>query len=256
MTRPLPISRFWYRPGPARIDGTEIVFAEVDVGELVRLKRSGPAALYPHPKKSTLLQEFLLLANGTDDRLCEFASRYGPLYSLLKPLGGERESLELWRQWSKWAAAILRIKKKLGQNKRVEKEEWESLGNINMVDFPWMPEKSQRSIRRDGFAHIVNAILFLWEVQPGIRWRSGDRAPRFELHCSRTISVIGAELIFELSKLDSCVVCSDCGNIYLPKRKPREDQNHFCDDCSKKSSWKLAQRKRRQESRSRIERGQ
>lgn len=239
----LPISQFYYRPGSAWIDGADIVFGKPDIADQKRWRNA--AALYPMAKKSTLLEEFVrLVGSGNDDRVCEFAKRYGPLWGL-SPMGGEREPLEWWRRWAEWAKVILAIKNKLQDGKRVSKDEWEAVG-VTTQGPPRLQRKFHAKAGRSFLAHAVNGALDIWQVRPGIYWATRGEVPRFELHCRTLIGAIGAQLIFEVCNSNGLYFCSSCNEGYRPLRKPRDGENHFCQECGRLASCKLAQRRRRQ----------
>ena len=239
---PLPVAGFYTRGGAVRIRGNKIFWERLSVAKL-RVNPSGLPVPY-ETKTFTLLQQFLALSDGATDDLRKFAERYGPL-GKLKPMGGERESLEDWRHCIARARALLAIANKLQQGQFLSDQDCAMLGCERFsvgTSTARPPRELIRSLERFALINAVNQILWLWDVRPSVSWRPGSEV-HLELGGPTLLSGIGALLLSAICRSDRPLLCSACGKPYWPSRKPRDGENHFCQECGKKAARRLAQRR-------------
>jgi len=239
----LPVGPLYARTGSARIRCNEIVWRRLS-NEAVRRDPSILPYVF-EPKGFALLQEFLQLADTSDEDLCKFAQKYGPLRGL-RPMGGEREALADWRYWITQAKAILTMANKLQDQMPTSKDEWAVLGVEFQKHGGKPPQELKRSMEQFSLASHLNAFLRHWRVTPFVTWEGASEGAseiRLNFGGGSLISAIGAQLLSAVCRNDRFVPCSACGCLYTPSRKPRGGENHYCYDCGKKAAKRIAQRK-------------
>jgi hypothetical protein len=227
---PFPTGGFYFRSGKARIRNGNIVWAKLSRG----IDPSQLAVAFQQ-KTFRLLQDFEALAEGTDDNLCRFAERYGPLIGL-KPMGGERESVEYWRRCISTVNAIHRISRAVNENKLlpVDDPDWAVLGVRYGTKEDWqqLPAKLRMEMQTSALTGALNWNFLFWQVQPLLTWRDGSGF-QLQLGGPSLQSGIGVQLVSAICGKHPFYVCDNpsCGRWYTPSRKPRDFEKHFCREC-------------------------
>ena len=236
---PFRVGGFYTRTGAVQIRGSKIVWERLSTAE--PHPRNLPVPF--KPKKFELLYDFVALSDGTIHDLCDFAQRHGPLTEI-KPMGGEEESIQHWRRWSAFAKAMLSIANKFQDGEPLSRENWAVLGwDAPPAEAkPRPPREHIRSLERFAFVNGMNLTLWSWDVRPQIRW-SQDSELRLEMGGRTLLSGIGALLLSAICRSDHPTLCSACGSLYPPSRKPRDGENRFCKKCGKRAARRLAQRR-------------
>lgn len=230
--QPFPVGGFYIRSGAARLNKGGIEWA-----------RAMPPYPVPYDLSTfTLLEDFVALANATTDDLLEFAKRYGPLRGL-EVWGGERERLTDWQRCIASARAILTVASKLQNEQPATDEEWAAL-NARISSGSGAPRRMILQLQKFSLSVALNDLLLRWGVLPRMRWPESEGA-RFELGGNTLLSGIGAQLLCAVCGTEGYVICSACGRLYPPKKRPRAG-NRFCPSCGKKAARRFAQRKYRQ----------
>ena len=45
------------------------------------------------------------------------------------------------------------------------------------------------------------------------------------------LALVARDLAFTVAKADGLAVCTGCGRGYIPRRRPRQGESNWCDDC-------------------------
>jgi len=211
------------------------------------------------------LRRFIALENAGEASYLRFARTYGPLWLCVHELpyghpqrrrprcyrrrvghGQVLEAMAAWQRYSGRAAAILRIAYELEGNRCGSRQDWAALAvsltsgrrSLHVVG---KVEQEWRSLERE-----VNEWLYACEVRPFLSLAGADQ--KFELR-STLLGSLGVQLLSALLRTDGFTVCSACGQPYAPQRRPRKGENHYCQDCGRRATNKLAQRRYRERQR-------
>jgi hypothetical protein len=108
--------------------------------------------------------------------------------------------------------------------------------------------------RRQGDRNVlsvdINSWLGLGNVRPHLT--SWDRnGPRIafgvgSIESDRLFGHLALQLLLGVSGSAGFVLCSACGQPYVPARAPAAGRLHYCAQCGIRAAWKLAQRRRRE----------
>jgi len=214
-------------------------------GELVRLlARCGTGGVDRwRTDTAGLLDEFGALAEASDDAILRFAQRWGLLSLCEHELPdthnpgrygcrpSERESLAVWRHFSRAAGAIVSIAAALHQGEDPRPQDWAAVYERSGQDAPWWD--SGADFDAHPLSLVVNEWLVLGDVRPALRWRAGSD-PEIFLQPGSGTSLFGAiarELAFVVSRVDGLAVCSGCGAGFVPKRRPAAGRRSWCPAC-------------------------
>jgi hypothetical protein len=174
------------------------------------------------------------------------------------------EPLEAWRAWSRKAQSLMNIGARLNQGKIARVEDWRSLKDLpdawGTEHEPFMEPETK--LAEAAVATLANARAELgneldgWisigQVRPRISWQN-DRA-RFSLDAVSSgpnlFGLLALNIAVAIASGDSgLAVCSNCGNSYLPSRRPDPNRRNFCEGCGKKAAQRDAARDYRQRQR-------
>jgi len=216
------------------------------------------------------LRRFIALENAGESSYLRYAKTFGPLWLCEHELpyghpNGRRprcyrrtvrhgqvfESLTAWQRYSRRAAAVLRIAYELDGRRCGSRKDWAAL-SVSMTNgrralhVVGQVEQERRSLER-----VVNEWLYACEVRPFLSLTSADQ--KFELR-STLLGSLGVQLLSSLLRAEGFTVCSACGQPYAPTRRPRQGENHYCQNCGRRAANKLGQRRyrERQESGTKI----
>lgn len=93
----------------------------------------------------------------------------------------------------------------------------------------------------------VQKWLRLGDVRPFLEWRDG--AVQIALGGRGLFGDLGVQLALAVTKTEGFATCSSCGNLYVPTRRPRAGQSHYCDTCrgpdGRRAAWRDAKRRER-----------
>ncbi|MCL5744443.1 MAG: hypothetical protein M1541_11050 [Acidobacteria bacterium] len=195
-----------------------------------------------------LLDRFLRLHRSTADGVLKFAQKHGVLLldGFEEPrFEWEREGREpirVWQKFSRKACALLNVKAALGEGKLGDPADWHVIDPLVNSAFPkpvagqfagyighgiaaarW---KLQWTL--EGWLHF-GRIGFGVDFQPGRGLRIN-----IDYHSGRLFGALALQLLLAVTNADSLYFCSGCGLPYArsrEKRRPREGQRNFCDEC-------------------------
>lgn len=88
----------------------------------------------------------------------------------------------------------------------------------------WRREYDDEEIRQE-FGGRVNDLLRFARIAPRFSWN--DRA-RIELDGYDLLGALTRQLLFAMARVDGLAVCSGCGCLIVPQRRPRADQRSWC----------------------------
>lgn len=189
-----------------------------------------------------------------------------------KPFASER--ISSWRRYAQQAAAMIDILGELSESRPVPVAHWLPLADLDdeplqamVLDRPQPPRTDRLSDRakevqqaafrqesrdaldtqRTAIAGFVDQWLHLGGVRPAFTWgRAG-----FSLDLIGEGSLFAA-LALQLADLvhnpeEALLRCSECGRSYKPRRRPRQDQDNFCNRkvCQEARKKRYRQRRRR-----------
>jgi len=167
------------------------------------------------------------------------------------------EPLDRWRFFARHAHALLNVIVSLSQDELAQTDDWAVLHKYTSN-----PERTGRDLvqqRLDSVA-VVNTWLRVASVAPQIRYDFDQISLRDRHKSLRDWYKIQLETdMFRGSRLfaylacqlmtaavgQAVSLCSGCGKIYPPTRKPNRNQNNYCKDCSIRAAWRDAARRKR-----------
>ena len=126
------------------------------------------------------------------------------------------------------------------------KEDWAAI-DWDAVDAGADPESLVPCSLEDAkgwLANYVNECLEWASVAPHLHRSSGQ--PEVQLRGWTTFSYIAAQLLFFVAGGKETAHCVECGELYVPKRKPRADRRNYCRRCRKAGvPWRDSKRDQR-----------
>lgn len=247
-----------YEP-PRRVEDGE-------AGEPLRPRDIEPRGAPEEVQDRDLLNDFLRLVGGQfapesfeefarthgegarARRVRAFARKYGVLkvcehglpYTHPGPQADETcvpmnpEPLRVWWLYAQELSSIVGIAQRLRRGERGNAEDWARL----------LDETEEEEVRgllqageldeRGRLASYVQRWLQLADFQARFTW--GDDDPTLDLLSPATSPVplfaaLARQLVSVVSGDADMTMCDGCGQPYLPNRKPRVGERHFCDEC-------------------------
>lgn len=222
-----------------------------------------------------MLEEFIELAEADEHKFLPYARRWGllelcrehyaptshnyncePLIPLRTVVFGTTEiaakehrelllsagePVSAWRDYSRFARALLDIAAKLHQGELGRDEDWDTLhfDEAGFLGWDYVAERrrsknfSNLDRERNLIAEGVNHWLVSGGVQPKMSWR--ESRPIITFECPKPYGKLFANLAIQLmmavSQAGALVICSACGQSYMPQRRPKTDQRRYCPNC-------------------------
>lgn len=213
-----------------------------------------------------VLNDFVKLADATDEEILAFAKKWGPLWLCVKHrdciwspnsvrvkwngkedccLWVPAEPLHLYRRYARMARAILNAAYCLVEGKPVPTSLW--------VEAGWSGEESQFDVALQRFflASSVNGWLSNSDVTLWLNWGSEVR-PRLSVDTGwGCFQKIWLELAQCLTGARQLCVCDMCNRLYVRYgRKPQAGRKNYCPDCreqnAKQRAWAKNNNRRHQ----------
>jgi hypothetical protein len=245
----------WFAPGQVDIRGDRLVwdyYAKdgVTLGPEVQLKEG-------------LLEQFVGLADAPAERIRDFAARWGVLLicehrlpishnppplieydgeglrcELLGLFDGPRqpwELLEVWRQFSGQAFALMKIANRLMLGQVGRPEDWKIVYARTGQTAPWW--RQSVDVEKWTVAEVVNEWLILGNVRPRVEWpmrpdRYKRERPYVKLGGSHLFGALAVQLALAVGQTEGMAICTHCRNQYIPScRSAKARQRNFCPDC-------------------------
>lgn len=250
----------WSAPPEVELDGQWLLFRYP-----VRTLRHGRRALQFRRVRASagLLTEFVTLDEAPAERILAYARRHGPLgfcrhgdpSHRARPEGcapaiatGQpalREALQWWRTLASHARALLSAAAQLFKG-RVDDL---TLARLN-PGLVLSPPRLLRAARRDPASFVAYGMelwLRFFQVRP--RAIYNRRRKRFEVRIGGSSALPGAlalQIMLALTRWSGIAVCSSCGKLFAPSRRPNPNRNAYCDACGIRAAWREAQARRRE----------
>ena len=208
----------------------------------------------PEPGQG-MLNEFLTLQDADDEQIGAYARRWGILgvchhgvpashaafaNAVERPCRLLREEtdlyawepLERWRYFSRQAGAILNLAARLHADQPGRPEDWQQVITRKDRPVPWWKPSAVRS-ERIMLGDVATQWITLGNVRPVLTWRSTNPGPQVEFGSggSSFFGALACQLMFTIARVDGVAVCSGCGTVYIPPRRPRRDQRRYCPTC-------------------------
>lgn len=162
-----------------------------------------------------------------------------PLLDLsCKPLwrSGDPEPVMAWTTWAERARAVLALASRLHRGKPGLPDDW----RVAYPGWPWNDAGTEAwrtavsgrgiGVERSMLGRVLNEWLALTGAAVSVEWHVSDRRPTIGLAADGLFPNLARELVFAVTKLDSLYVCSGCGELYRPSRRPRSE-HHYCEEC-------------------------
>jgi hypothetical protein len=243
--------------------------------ERIKLSPKAKRSVLITPSKG-MLEEFVVLADAEEQKFLEYASRWGLLelckehfaptshnnncepiipfrtvvwgptgkaakdhHKMLLAVG---EPISAWRDYARFARALLNIAAKLHQGEIGKDEDWKTLHFDEAGYLGWDHAERRKSknfsdidFEKSLVAGGVNYWLESGGVQPKVSWKASRPIITFE--CPKPYGKLFANLAIQLmmavSQVDAVAICSACGQSYMPKRRPKSNQRRYCQNCKK-----------------------
>ena len=228
----------------------------------------------PNPR---VLDGFVNLAEAPDERILEFAQRWGVLdlckhglptthlvgqlrwgipastgCDLVKPPDTRFpgwahygfETCEWWRGWAARARGLLRVSAALKSFRRGAPEDWKSVASFGREGLPRprlsddvMAEWRLLSEYVNGWCELANVAPYLVPRRDGMLVRFGSRT------LGQLFGTIGLQMLARISQIGSMALCASCSEIYKPKRLPHPGRLNFCEDCGRAAAVRMAKQR-------------
>ena len=158
------------------------------------------------------------------------------------------EPLAQWRRWARETLALLNVAASLHEGQPGPVDKWSIVFEGVARRAPWW--KQSTTTDRLVLAHVLNEWMVLANVRPLITWSIG-RPPEVILTSgsgddATLFGALACQLVFAATRSEGMAVCSSCGEMYAPIRRPRADQRRYCASCRRRGApIRDAQRARR-----------
>jgi hypothetical protein len=221
------------------------------------------------PEKN-ILTEFVQLAEASDkqefpQRVLRYAQRHGvlnlceqhsapashnPICASTSTLGSEL--VRPWLRYAEVARSILNIGARLTEGQLGMEEDWRVLRKHGWIgkDFPWWKsgrkpysKDSEEAIEheRQIIASLVNGWMAQGNVRPTINWKNSKPTLTIEGGSqSKLFAILSIQLMLAVSSTEGLAICSACGMSYIPKRRPRVGEKHYCQACGRAAAIREA----------------
>lgn len=214
--------------------------------------RSNQAFITPKPG---ILDDFLELQSAPDEKIYEFASRFGPLIAFchIEPRVEEhelviREYSEVWRYLAGSMNSLLRIAARFYARTSADQQDWDKIGNamlpvrdalgkIKSGDWadpqPFPPEAEWSGMARiierghsrtqETWVALLNILQRMGKARPWVVWKGSSR-PQLVFSSPSLLSYLTLQLCLRALQQDAFVSCSNCNREYTPARAPKAGQ--------------------------------
>ncbi len=255
--RPVPDIE-WQVPAHVWLDG-EVVRWRAEPEDLGSEERSNPWV----SSGPSLLQDFLRLGSADGSRIALFAKRWGVLrlcphglpathpphldasalvgrafrsprgefyldpvdscVSFIGPAGSE--SLEAWWTFSTYVAAILRVAGALHTESDGDAPDW-----VRLLGSDWpITEQVPPHLVRHVLGSIVDQLLRVADVRVQFGWLQGPPEIAFTTHS--LVGALATQVALATARSDGMAICTACGHMYLPERRPALGRRNYCQTC-------------------------
>jgi hypothetical protein len=161
------------------------------------------------------------------------------------PVARGWEPLAAWRRYARQAALIavlangdpeapVRLRGRGGSTRELRRRELRCLAPIHGDAGYFEPYRDAvgRLDRRAVVSIVVDRWLGLGDVRPRFEFR--DR-PEIGFGGDGLFGALAFQLVQIVSRVEGTAICSSCGKVYIPFRRPSTGRSNYCDDCRKKA---------------------
>jgi hypothetical protein len=256
LTALVPSAR-WLRPLGMRLSADRKWLEWDGYGDEIRVNQA----------QENVLAGFVGLAGATPDAVLRFAESWGPLgicahdkpfthipARLARELDDEdfapcrlrrrglkgpfREPVERWHHYSAQAAAVHHAAARLLTGNFVEAHIWETLRDL--IQGHWVPSDvrgvpgaatnaDRLHTQQLVLTFAVQRWLNLGDVRILASW--GDNGGAVDFGRDSLFGALALQLALTATRHGGFFRCSHCGDAYIPERRPREGEEHYCRDC-------------------------
>lgn len=158
------------------------------------------------------------------------------------------ELLKNWRKYANFARALLNVSANLHDGKLGDSKDWEILRRHYLPGGIYADsENKEERICREKFyvGSGVHHWLAIANVRPAFTWN--NETPEISFECDngygKLFGNLAIQLMMAISQTKKLVLCSSCGEPYIPKRKPRAGERNYCQKkyCGRKAAVRDAQ---------------
>jgi hypothetical protein len=227
-----------YVPDQIATDGRHGIVWEYLHWDRVKERRPGAA----------LLQNFIALANESDEKILAFAKYWGVLelcshgmpacHDSCRPnRRGDRsywESIDDWRLWAGRMRSILSIAARVQGGEVGEERDWRVVRTIGRLQESAMFDERGRSADRSKLTVVLNMLCTSSRLHPFVDFAQGRCSLDFLGGHTIGCGLFGAivwRLILAATTSEGIAVCSSCGQPYFPKRRPNFERRWYCPAC-------------------------
>jgi hypothetical protein len=242
-----------------------VAWNEWDVPDVVlqgdRLTWS-PRGVFRRAKaSSSLLEAFVGLADAVDAGILNYARRWGVfgicrhglpashnpppvprpiLDGVFRPMdelpwcyprgwwgGCAWEPLDTWRAYARKFRAVLNVAAGLHDGRRGTGDDWREL-NVEMRDGGPTERLRQERVQ---LCTVLNQFLAQGRISLEIRW--DETTPTLRPRGSGLFGAVLIQLVLAVGRSGGFAICAACGIPFIPARRPRPDQRHYCERCRK-----------------------
>jgi Cytochrome bd terminal oxidase subunit I len=155
-----------------------------------------------------------------------------------------REDTQWWRNLAGHARALLNLAAQ------------QSKGRVNDTALARLnprllfPAAGLRQARREVASFLVYGMelwLRLFQVRPHATYNS--RRKRIEAKISGMPplpAALALQIMLVLTRWSGIAICSGCGKLFSPSRRPNPNRNAYCKRCGVRAAWREAQTRRRE----------
>ena len=206
----------------------------------------------PHEPDLSDLLRFAKLKDAKAGAFLSFARRCGRLNTLCKHRvehtdcgegceDTQRESIALWRDWSKAMGAVLNISIELHTMSVGKREDWSVLdGDCTVSELHTLlaaaPRRKGLNWQLRAERCLIGAVLDRMLFESGARlsfdWDLDSITPSVFVVPSRSLlAALVCNLAFAVAQVHGVATCDSCGKSYTPARKPQQGRNKYCEAC-------------------------
>jgi DNA-directed RNA polymerase subunit RPC12/RpoP len=235
-----------------------------------------PRPSNPVNPTATLLDQFVRLGDATEERILQYARRWGVLgicvhglpSSHNPPVGDPTrdraacfamtvkdvdpskpdepvehyEWLDDWKRFSNASRSLLNIATRLYNGKPGFPQDWQRVVMCNPFMRPpripwWEPRVG---VDRSQLSGVMNDWLLWGGVRPTMEYGRDFWSVKLTGH--GLFGVLAVYLSLSIAKTGGFAICTSCSRPYLPRRQPNANRRQYCPECGRKAAMRDAAR--------------
>jgi len=227
------------------------------IDEFIKLVEAGPQAILEFARKRGVIQECGEVIEIYSGRFRGNSHVCGEGVSYCQE--GHWQSFDLWQTFAKGTKALLSIGINLRDGNLVKNaDDWYDAGKP--IFYPEDPDdlplnyelmisgfhSTDVATQKHVLAQMLQEWVLLLGMTPQLSWDQGRGIPYLTLTQGTLLESVTANLLFALTGTHSLNTCSSCGQLFKPKRIPRNGERRYCQNCGLKAGQRDASRDYRQ----------